>query len=101
MKIIFGTILLLIFILTVGGIAFTYVFSVNNNINNMLKKKGFKNYKNYKKCVENKPIASSTPEDRNTKQDKYNNRYNYKIHKREEKRQVEEYLYYEMSKRRK
>ncbi|MEL7570537.1 MAG: hypothetical protein AAGU14_08255 [Eubacteriaceae bacterium] len=41
MKIIFGTVFLLIFIVAVGGIAFTYIFSVNNNIDNMLKKKRF------------------------------------------------------------
>lgn len=101
MKIIFGTVFLLIFIVAVGGIAFTYVFSVNNNIDNMLKKKGFKNYKNYKKCAQSNPLESSIPEKKKIKPDKYNERYNYKIHKKEEKRQVEEYLYYEMNKRRK
>ncbi len=102
MKIIFGTIFLLIFIVAVGGIAFTYVFSVNNNIDNMLKKKGFKNYRNYKKrAAQSKPLESSIPEQRKVKPDKYNERYNYKMQKKEEKRQVEEYLYYEINKRRK
>jgi len=100
-KIIFGTIFLLIFIVAVGGIAFTYVFSVNNNIENMLKKKGFKNYRNYKKCALSKPLQSSVPEEKKAEPDKYNERYNYKNQKKEEKRQVEEYLYYEMNKRRK
>lgn len=101
MKIIFGTIFLLIFILAVGGIAFTYIFSVNNNIDNMLKKKGFKNYKNYKKCAQSRQSESSIPEEKKVKPDNYNNKYNYKIQKKEEKRQVEEYLYNEMNKRRK
>jgi len=100
-KIIFGTVFLLIFIVAVGGIAFTYIFSVNNNIDNMLKKKGFKNYKNYKKCALSKPLQTSVPEEKKAEPDTYNERYNYKKQKKEEKRQVEEYLYFEMNKRRK
>lgn len=101
MKIIIGTVLLIIFILTVGTIAVTYVFSVNNNINNMLRKKGFKNYKNYKKSMKNKSVSESLPEDIKIKSDNCIAKYNYKIKKKEEKKQVEEYLYYELSKKRK
>ncbi len=101
MKIIFGTILLLIFILAIGLIAVTYVYAINDNINNMLKKKGFKSYKNYKKCMESKPAVENLPEDGKKKSDSHIAKYNYKMQKKEEKKQIEEYLYYEMSKRRK
>jgi len=102
MKIIFGILLLIIFILTICVMAFTYVYAVNQNINKMLKKKGYKNYKIYKKYMETKYMHTDSDKLMQIKNkiNKSIDKINYKKYKKEEKKQVEDYLKYEMSQRR-
>jgi uncharacterized membrane protein YkgB len=100
MKVFFGIVFLSIFIIIVGLMALAYISHINENIDEMLHKKGYKSYKGYKKYMENKYRGKH-----NKKETQYletniiKNRK--KAMKKEEKKLVDAYIFSELDKKRK
>lgn len=100
MKIFFGVVFLSIFIIAIGFMAIAYISHINENIDEMLNKKGYKGYKGYKKYIESKHkekyIAKEPKQFEN-----YISKNKRKASNKQEKRMVDAYIYNELNKKRK
>ncbi len=94
MEKVFGILLLCIFIAAVGVFTVIYFVSVNENIEKMLKRKGYGGYEYYRKAMDAKALRREKEQMRQLKErirlpEKTN--YTRKIAKRQQKRQVDSF----------